>query len=87
MSKVYKCDRCGSIFDTIPNTNGSIVLGTLSNINQVEINYETFSWTGRAEEKKVVNHSAQWVDLCPKCLDGLAEWFNGHAGEGEDNKI
>ena len=83
MSKAYKCDRCGSTFNSISIKNDDIVLGTLSSVDQAEINYETFSWArGVEEKKKVVNYSARWVDLCPKCLDSLAEWFNGHAGEG-----
>ena len=86
MSKAYKCDRCGSVFDFVPTAIDSLVLGTLSNVDKVEVNYHTFSWSkGINEEKKIVNYSANLVDLCPKCLDSLAEWFNGHAGEGDED--
>lgn len=76
MSKAYECDRCGSIFKDRPRNIDTIVLGTITNVGKVEINYHTFSWSaGPDEVDKVVNYSAKWIDLCPKCLDSLAEWF------------
>lgn len=86
MSKVYKCDRCGQVYEPIHLEKNHIVVGYISSAwDDCNLKIVREGWVVGQNIEQPVDYAAKMIDFCPKCLDSLAEWFNGHAGEGEDN--
>lgn len=86
MSKVYKCDRCGQVYEPIHLEKNHIVVGYISStFGDCDLKITRGGWVVGSEYEQKVDYAAEMIDFCPKCMDEFEEWFNGHAGEGEDN--
>lgn len=59
MSRAYKCDRCGKLYDLSTEDNGSYGVGNVAK-----------EWGKLAEP--FIDYK---LDLCPDCCNELDEWM------------
>lgn len=82
MSKIYKCDRCGSEILKKPKyEDDDIMLGRSKWLPDMKIVRPGFMFT--QTKKYECDYGAEIIDLCPECIESLGEWFNGHQREGD----
>lgn len=82
MSRAMKCDRCGRYFENQSLAEDQVVCATVNMLGNVKVE-RSIPWRGTVEHECCC--TAKLIDLCPDCLYSFADWFNGHAGEGEDD--
>lgn len=82
MSKAMKCDRCGRYFENQSLAEDQVICATVDMFGNVKVERHVL-WQGTIEHECCC--TAKLIDLCPDCLDSFGDWFNGHAGEGEDD--
>lgn len=86
MAKVLKCDRCGQVYEPIHLEKKHIVVGYISNtFGDCDLKITRGGWIVGSEYEQSVDYAAKMIDLCPKCMEEFGEWFNGHAGEGDED--
>lgn len=81
MSKALKCDRCGKYFEYQEPRENDVICATVDCWGKVKVE-QWFMWEGTKEVE--CDFVAKLIDLCPECLDSFEGWFNGHAGEDEE---
>lgn len=64
MAFAKKCDRCGGLYEMYPASGNKNHEDYINGITTASI----------SEERRFYN--IDLIDLCPKCLEELAEWLN-----------
>lgn len=82
MSRAMKCDRCGRYFENQSLAEDQVICATVNKFGSIKVERH-IPWIGTQENECVC--IAKLIDLCPECLDGFSDWFNGHYNQEEDN--